>query len=171
MTDRGLTTSYFYDPVGNRSKRTRAALDTTYSYDKADRIQQTQVAGAVPTAYTVNANGNETARGADTFTYDQANRLTSVGLAGVQTFQYSFDGDGKRVTSSIVGVVGTANYVYDVAGGLPLLVDDGSRRYVWGLGEVYNVDKTTGSVQVYHTDRLVMALSEPSPTPHHRMRW
>ena len=40
---------------------------------------------AVPVTYSVNSNGNETARGADTVTYDQANRLTSVGLAGVQT--------------------------------------------------------------------------------------
>ena len=45
---------------------------------------------AVPVTYSVNSNGNETARGADTVTYDQANRLTSVGLAGVQTFQYTF---------------------------------------------------------------------------------
>src|SRR5438105_8938737 len=96
VSDRGLTTSYVYDPVGNRTKRTRVAVDTTYSYDRADRIQQTQVAGAVPVAYTVNANGNETARGADTFSYDQANRSTSVGLAGVETFQYAYDGDGKR---------------------------------------------------------------------------
>ena len=70
--------------MGHSSKCTRVAVDTTYTYDKADRIQ-TQVAGAVPVTYSVNSNGNETARGADTFTYDQANRLTSVGLAGVQT--------------------------------------------------------------------------------------
>jgi YD repeat-containing protein len=107
VNDRGVSTTYQYDPVGNRTKRTRVALDTTYSYDKADRIQQTQVAGAATVPYSVNANGNQTARGADTFTYDQANRLTSVGLAGVQTFQYTFDGDGKRVSSSIVGIVGT----------------------------------------------------------------
>jgi hypothetical protein len=80
--------------------------------------------------------------------------LTSVGLAGVQTFNYCYDGDGKRATSSIVGIVGTANYTYDVAGGLPLMLDDGTRKYVWGLGELYNVDKTTGSAQVYHTDGL-----------------
>jgi RHS repeat-associated protein len=141
-------------PVGHSSKCTRVAVDTTYTYDKADRIQQTQVAGAVPVTYSVNANGNETARGADTFTYDQANRLTSVGLAGVQTLQYTYDGDGKRVSSSIVGIIGTANYIYDAAGSMPLLLDDGTRKYVWGLGEIYNVDKTTGSAQVYHTDGL-----------------
>lgn len=72
-----------------------------YAYDNADRIMQSQVAGAVPVSYTVNNAGNETQRGLDTFTYDQANRLTSVGLASVQTFNYSYDGDGKRVNSSI----------------------------------------------------------------------
>ena len=27
----------------------------------------------------------------------------------------------------------TATYTYDIAGGLPLLLDDGTRKYVWGL--------------------------------------
>ncbi len=37
---------------------------------------------------------------------------------------------------------------------MPLLLYDGTRKYVWGLGEVYNVDKTTGAARVYHTDGL-----------------
>src|SRR5205823_6732103 len=85
-------------------------------------------------------------------------------LAGVQTFNYTYDGDGKRVSSSIVGIVGTANYTYDVASSLPMLLDDGTRKYVWGLGEVYNVDKTTAAAQVYHTDGLgsVRAITDTS---------
>ena len=41
------------------------------------------------------------------------------------------------------------------------MLDDGSRRYVWGLGLAYSVD-TTGAVQVYHTDGLgsVRALTD-----------
>jgi RHS repeat-associated protein len=164
VTTPGSTTSYMYDPLGNRLTRIRNAASTTYQYDKADRIQQTQDLGLVPTTYTVDANGNTAQRGTDTFTYDQANRLTSVGLVGAQTFSYKYDGDGKRTQSGLLNAVPTATYTYDVGGGLPRLLDDGSRKYVWGLGEVYNVDKTTGSAQVYHTDGLgsVRALTDSS---------
>jgi RHS repeat-associated protein len=41
------------------------------------------------------------------------------------------------------------------AGGLPVLLDDGARKYVWGAsGLAYTVDKSTAAVQVYHTDGL-----------------
>lgn len=57
----------------------------------------------------------------------------------------------------------TTSYVYGVAGGLPVLLDDGTRKYVWGAaGLAYSVDKTSGAVQVYHTDGLgsVRALTD-----------
>src|SRR5713226_8125760 len=42
-----------------------------------------------------------------------------------------------------------------VAGGLPVLLDDGTRKYVWGAaGLAYSVDKTSAAVQVYYTDGL-----------------
>lgn len=71
--DNGQTT-YDYDPVGNRLKRTRGGSETDYACDRADRI--TPTAGG---AYTVDANGNVTQRGeTDAFEYDQANRLETV---------------------------------------------------------------------------------------------
>ncbi len=69
------TTTYAYDPVGNRLTRVRGGI-TTYTYDRADRITS---AGGI--AYTVDAAGNLTAKGSDTFAYDQANRLTSATVA------------------------------------------------------------------------------------------
>ena len=141
------TTTYSYDPLGNRASKILDGATTSYTYDRADRITS-----AGSTSYTVNANGNETARGTDSFSYDQANRLKSSTVGGA-TSTHIYDGDGKRVSKTVAGV--TTSYVYDVGGGLPVLLDDGVRKYVWGAsGLTYSVDKSSGAVQVYHADGL-----------------
>ncbi len=111
-------------------------------------------------ACAVDANGNLTARGSDTLGYDQANRLRTASVAGTSA-SYSYDGDGKR-SSKAVGGAGTS-YVYDVNASLPVLLDDGVRKYVWGLGLAYAVD-SSGSPLVYHADGLgsVRALTDSS---------
>jgi RHS repeat-associated protein len=136
---------YGYDPVGNRASKVLAGATTNYAYDRADRIS---AAGA--TSITVNANGNTTAEGADTFTYDQPNRLKTATVSGT-TETYAYDGDGIRFSRQVGG--GTPiRYVSDVNRSLPVTIDDGSRKYVYGLGLAYAV---SGSIiEVYHTDRL-----------------
>jgi len=107
-------------------------------------------AGAV--GYTVNGAGNETARGSDTFSYDQANRLTSATVGGVTT-TYAYDGDGKRISSTVGGT--TTRYVYDVGLGLPVLLDDGTQKYVSVAGGLAcSVNKTSSAPSIYHTDGL-----------------
>jgi YD repeat-containing protein len=138
------TTTYTYDPVGNRLTRVRGST-TSYTYDRADRIT---AAGA--TSLTVNANGNTTARGTDTFAYDQANRLTSATVAGASE-TYTYDGDGTRFTRQVGGNP-AIGYATDPNRALPVTIDDGSRKYVWGLGLAYAV--TGSSLEVYHADRL-----------------
>jgi RHS repeat-associated protein len=82
--------------------------------------------------------------------YDQANRLTGATSGGV-TSSYSLDGDGKRVSRTNSGT--TNSYVYDTTGGLPMLLDDGPRKYVYGpSGVLYEVDKASGRPYVLHTD-------------------
>jgi YD repeat-containing protein len=124
-----------------------------YTYDKADRIQ---TAGIL--TYTVNANGNLVARNNDTFTYDQANRLTSVHQGRVTSQQSvttnTYDGDGKRVTMT-ESTHTTITYVYDVNRGLPVVLQDGLHKNLWGFGLAYTVSmdgQNTG--QVPHTDGL-----------------
>ncbi|MBI4493717.1 MAG: hypothetical protein HY690_13075, partial [Chloroflexi bacterium] len=148
-------TGYTYDSVGNRTTRTRGS-STNYSYDWADRITS---AGGV--SYTVNDNGNLVARGPDTFGYDQANRLKTATI-GSTTSTYVYDGDGKRV-SATVGTNPTVSYRYDVNQSLPVVLDDGTRKYVWGLGLAYAVD-SAGNVEVYHEDGLgsVRAITDAS---------
>ena len=130
-----------YDPVGGGSSKT----SPSYSYDRADRIK---TAGS--TSYTVNTDGNLVARGSDSFGYDQANRLKSASVSGTNS-TYSYDGDGKRA-SKTVGSTQTS-YTYDVDASLPVLLDDGTHKYVWGLGLAFAVD-TSGNPLVYHADGL-----------------
>lgn len=136
--------TYAYDPVGNRL--TKVAGGTTgYTYDRADRIT---TAGGTPT--TVDANGNLTVMAADTFAYDQANRMTSATVAGASE-TYAYDGDGARFSRQ-VGANPAIRYVSDVGSSLPMTIDDGTRKYVYGLGLAYAVQGST--VEVYHADRL-----------------
>jgi RHS repeat-associated protein len=148
--------SYTYDPAGNRLTKT-AGPTTAYTYDRADRML---TAGS--SSVTVNANGNITSRGSDTFGFNQANRLTTAAVAG-SSESYTYDGDGTRFTRQ-VGVNPPTRYVSDVAGGLPATIDDGTRKYVYGLGLAYAV--TGSSIEVYHADRLgsVRALTNEAGT-------
>lgn len=137
-------TSYSYDPVGNRLTQVRGST-TSYAYDRADRIT---AAGA--TTITVNANGNTTAKGAESFTYNQPNRLKTATVGGA-TETYVYDGDGVRFSRQ-VGAGSPIRYVSDIDRGLPVTIDDGTRKYVYGLGIVYAVAGST--IEVYHPDRL-----------------
>jgi RHS repeat-associated protein len=136
--------TYGYDPLGNRTSKVEGGT-TAYTYDRADRIT---AAGA--TSITLDANGNTTVRGADTLAYDQANRLTTATVAGT-TETYAYDGDGTRFSRQ-VGGGSPIRYVSDVNRSLPVTLDDGSRKYVYGLGLAYAVSGST--IEVYHTDRL-----------------
>jgi RHS repeat-associated protein len=148
------TNTYTYDPVGNRA----SWGSTAYSYDRADRIS-----AAGSTSYTVNANGNTTAKGSDTFGYDQANRLKTASVSGT-TSTYVYDGDGKRASATTGG--NTTSYTYDANRSLPVLLQDGTRTYVWGLGSgpIYAVSGT--SLEVSHADGLgsVRALTDGAGT-------
>ena len=136
--------TYAYDPVGNRTSKVIGGT-TSSTYDRADRIL---TSGALNLA--VNANGNTTAKGADTFTYDQANQLKSASVAGA-TETYVYDGDGTRFSRQI-GAGTPIRYISDVNGSMPITIDDGTHKYVYGLGLAYAVSGST--IEVYHTDRL-----------------
>ncbi len=114
------------------------------------------------TSYTVNANGNTTNRGSDTFAYDQANWLKTATVGGSTTTNTD-DGDGKRASQTVGGTTTTCDY--DVQRSLPVVLSDGSRKYVWGLGLAYTVD-SGNNAQVYQTDGLgsVRAITDSTGT-------
>jgi YD repeat-containing protein len=115
-----------------------------------------------------------TARGSDTFAFDAANRLTSATVSGVTTTT-SYDGDGVRVGEQ-TGADPALELVNDVDIGLPVVLDDGERRYVWGpTGLAYTVDGS--AIEVAHADRLgsIRTLTDGSGSvvatgPHRRVR-
>ena len=139
------TASYGYDPVGNRTMAIASGTTTNYTYDRADR---TLTVGT--NSVTVNGNGDTTARGSDTFTYDQANRLTTASVAGA-TETYTYDGSGLRVSRQI-GAGTPIRYVSDPNSALAVTIDDGTRKYVYGLGLAFAAFGAT--VESYHADRL-----------------
>ena len=136
--------SYAYDAAGNRLTKV-AGGTTAYTYDRADRM-----ASAGATVVSVDANGNMTAKGVETFGFDQANRMTTATVSGTSE-SYVYDGDGTRFSRQ-VGAGPAVRLVTDVSGYMPRTIDDGTRKFVYGLGLEYAVTGT--SIEVYHADRL-----------------
>jgi hypothetical protein len=127
---------------GNHNTAVTASLDAV--------SVKVDYSAASVTSITVNAVGATTARGSDTFTYDQANRLRTATVSGV-TETYTYDGDGVRFSRQ-VGAGPVTRYVSDINSGLPVTLDDGTRKSVYGLGLAYAVSGT--AIELYHTDRL-----------------
>src|SRR5581483_10166553 len=72
---------------------------------------------------------------------------------------YVYNGDGERFKKVVSGV--TTRYVYDGAN----LLDDGTQKYVYGIGLAYEADHSTGALKgVEHTDGLgsVRAITDSS---------
>ena len=85
------------------------------------------------TIYGYDGRGNRTSitpptGSATTLAYDQANRLTAFGTAG----SYGYDGDGLRMTKTVAGT--TTRFAWDTAQGLPVLIGEGTKSYVYGPG-------------------------------------
>ena len=89
-------------------------LTLTYNADGARTGQADSVSGA-----------------SASYGYDQADRLVSF-AGGATAASYAYDGDGLR-SAKTVGGTATAE-TWDVAEGLPLLLQDGSTRYIDGPG-------------------------------------
>ncbi len=134
------TDTYTYDAVGNRLTK-----DTDdYTYDDADQLTNLE---GMPFGY--DENGNQTSRGTqpyvDDFAYDHENRLVGADI-NYLAFGYSYNGDGLRMRQQVFGQP-TTNYTWDVAAGLPVVLQDGDNTYVYGLDLISATDG--GGVQTY----------------------
>ena len=56
------------------------------------------------------------------------------------TSSYTYNGGGVRMSSTVGG--NTTSYVWDVAAGLPVILQDGANTYVYGLGLISTYDGT-----------------------------
>jgi RHS repeat-associated protein len=167
--------SYGYNVINQLA----GAGTTTYSYDGADNLHQVATTGSTTTTlvddvasqlstftkmngstliqkltYGYDPQGNRLTttdqnNAVTNYTYDQANRLITYGTGA----SYGYNGDGLRMSKSVSG--STTQQTWDVAEGLPLLLQDGGTSYVTGLGGLPLEQITSsGTTSYYHQDRL-----------------
>ena len=135
------TDTYTYDTIGNRLTKNT----DDYTYNAADQL--TDLEGV---SFDYDDNGNQTSRGSDTFAYDHENRLTES-VINSTTSSSVYNGDGLRM-SHTVGET-TTDYVWDVAAGLPAVLQDGTNTYVYGLDLISATDDQ-GSQSYFTYDGL-----------------
>jgi YD repeat-containing protein len=153
-----LTTTYTYDPVGNRLTAVNYGGTTTYVYDVADRLTSLTPPGGPAVPYTYDANGNELTAGSATYAYDLAGRMHSA-TVGATTTTYGWSGDGIRLSASTGAGAATTNFLVDRAFGLPqvALERDGTgtivSRSAYGLSRLALTAPTFGTLYE-HPDPL-----------------
>jgi len=157
---------YTYDAADNLTKK----VTTFQAFNNADELcwtaSSSAACGSPPsgkTTYTYDTRGNRTAvtpttGQAQTLTYDQANRLTQ--FAAASTTSYGYNGDGLRMckytgsSSTPCSAGGTNQYLWNVAGSVPLLVKDGSTNYLYGPAGL-PLEQISGSTALwYHHDQI-----------------
>ncbi len=120
------------------------------------------VAGAQPLAspaanetrtFTYNAEGDRTgvsssSGASQTYSYNQALELIGVG----NEVSYAYNGEGLRM-SETVGAT-TTPFTWDVSGGLPLILEDGTNAYVYGPDGLPLEQVTGNNALWFHHDQL-----------------
>ena len=145
------------DAVGNhREVDQQEPLEVTppeetvnFTYDKDNRLLK-----ANDVVFSYDANGNTTARGADTFTFDARDRLVATQIAGVAS-TYRYDGLGNRLERTAGGA--TTRYMIDSNGSLSRVLaetdatDALNTYYIQGRGLISRIG-SDGSIICYHFD-------------------
>ena len=161
----GPSRSLTYDT----NSRISADTGTSYGYDAADRLttngttaqsydsagQLTTSSGGVAATFVFDSRGNRTrttiGSTVTNYGYDQANRLTSY-TVGSTAATYTYNGDGLRVTKTVAG---TARPIaYDIAEGMPLILNDGTSSYIYGPGGIPIEQVTAGVATYLQADQL-----------------
>jgi RHS repeat-associated protein len=181
----GLTQSWTYDALGNRTSATENGAAASYVYQtiSGNPLNTDRLLSDGGNAYTYDAKGNVTARsgsrGNFTFSYDYDNRLRSVN--GDLTSGYLYDTYGRRALKTVSGTATTflynelqaiaeggatpAEYLY-----VPNVLDQALAMYrngqiyyyaVDALGSVVTMNDTAGTVQAsYAWDAFGTARSQ-----------
>jgi RHS repeat-associated protein len=144
--------SYAYDAADNLTQLTSGG---TLSYNTADEAKTlTQSSTTTQFGYDLRGNritGTPSSGPGTGYTYDQANRLTSY-ANGSTTAAYVYNAGGLRMTRTVGAV--TSQEAWDVSGGLPVLLTDGSANYVYGPGGLPLEQIAATGVNWYHHDQL-----------------
>jgi len=132
---------------------------TQQAFNAADQLCWTAASGGTcgtppsgATAFTYDLRGNRIqvtppSGPSMMLSYDQANRL--VGYNSSTT--YSYNADGLRMSKTLSGV--TTQYLWDVSGSLPLMIEDRSTAYVYGPSGM-PLEQINGSIALwFHEDQ------------------
>ncbi len=169
----GLTQSWTYDALSNRTSATDNGTAANYVYTKlgANPLNTVRLQSDGANAFTYDAKGNVTARsgsrGNFTFTSDYEDRLRSVG--GDQTAGYLYDYVGRRGLKTVAGVgttylfdgvqfvaengAATVNYLFGPGVDAALAVSSGGQVYYYSvdvLGSVWIASDSSGSVENWY---------------------
>jgi RHS repeat-associated protein len=169
-TDSSGTRNYNYDLRGQVAGSSTGEFDitangllkalpdgTANTFNAAQELTKTIPADGPDTTYSYDQRGNRSLRTANgqpstTYQYDQANRLTSI-IAGDSQIGYAYNGDGLRTVRTAAGT--TSRLVWATNGSMPLLLDDGTHRYVYGPNLTpYAQISNNGTIEYLHTDAL-----------------
>ncbi len=110
-----ITTTYVYDPVGNRLTETTGGQTTTYTYNNRDQLTQTNGPSGI-ISYDYDGRGNlwRKVDGMDvtTYSYDARDRLIGANLPDGTSLAYTYDYGRRRVQQTVNGS-STTNYLWD----------------------------------------------------------
>ncbi len=145
---------------GLASSRELTGVETPFASGRGNPAGRLTSVGS--TSYTYDNNGDLTARGSDSFSGDAADRLTSATVSSTTT-TFAYNGDGLRDSLTTGG--NTTTSTWDIAGGLPVELYDGTLSYVYGLGRISQIDGS-GNTYYYLPDALgsTMAVVDSSGT-------
>lgn len=151
--------AYSYDAADNL---TQLAGTRPLSYDEANELREGPVppgSAGVTATFGYDRDGNRTSAtpaggSATTYGYDQADRLVSYVAPSVERRTYAYDGDGLRVSKTVSSTV--ERFAWDhVSDELPLLLSDGTNRYVYGVdGQPLEQIDGSGKVTYLHHDAI-----------------
>lgn len=138
----------------------------TLAYNPAQELTSRAPATGPTTNYTYDANGSRstttiaatstTSAATTAFAYTAAGDLTAVTLPGATapSVTYTTDGDGLRQTRT--DSASARGFLWDTAGTLPLLLDDGNHAYLYGPSStpIAQIDDTSHAVEYLHGDNV-----------------
>lgn len=126
----GISMSYVYDAVGNRTGRTDYNNATTaYAYDNLNQLTTITYPDATTATYAYDVlsrlESATNANGTVSFSHDSRGRVTSTTDVFNQVVSYSYDANGNQTQLSL-GPNVNATYQYDVLNRLTQLTDGNS---------------------------------------------
>jgi len=140
VTRGGISMSYAYDAVGNRTGRTDYNNATTsYTYDNLNRLTTVAYPDTTTASYAYDQlsrlSSATNANGVVSFSYDNRNRISGTTDVFNQTVGYGYDANSNRTSLNLNGLT-SATYQYDALNRLSQLTDN------TGLSVGYGYDAT-----------------------------